>query len=108
MGIMVAGTASYKLFVENHSFPDWGVWGPVFGFVFFAPATFLIPLFMFSKQLLVEKMSALEFYSSMAASYMIRNRLQDEPADNLQYVTTRLQIVYENYNKVRTYESCPF
>jgi hypothetical protein len=58
----VAATVGYELGIEH---VDWWappVWGPVVGFVIGAPLLFLLPLFMFTRQLYRAKRSARRLY----------------------------------------------
>ncbi len=58
----VAATVGYKLGIEHASVWSAPVWGPVAGFVVGAPLLFLLPLFMFTRQLYRAKRSARRLY----------------------------------------------
>jgi hypothetical protein len=58
----VAATVGYKLGIEHASVWSPPVWGPVAGFIIVAPLLFLLPLFMFTRQLYRAKRSARRLY----------------------------------------------
>lgn len=58
----VAATIGYKLGIEHASIASPPVWGPVVAFIFGAPLMFLLPLFMFTRQLYRTKRSAQRLY----------------------------------------------
>ena len=58
----VAATVGYKIGLEHADLWAPPVWGPVVGFVIGAPLLFLLPLFMFTRQLYRAKRSARRLY----------------------------------------------
>lgn len=58
----VAATVGYEIGVEGAPLSAPPVWGPVLGFVVAAPLLFLLPLFMFTRQLYRTKRSAKRLY----------------------------------------------
>lgn len=58
----VAATVGYKIGIEGANLSAPPVWGPVLGFVIAAPLLFLLPLFMFTRQLYRTKRSAKRLY----------------------------------------------
>jgi hypothetical protein len=58
----VAATVGYKLALEGAGFSEPPVWGPILGFAVGAPLLFLLPLFMFTRQLYRTKRSARRLY----------------------------------------------
>ncbi len=65
----VAATVGYKIAVEGA--PIWlpPVWGPILGFIVIAPTLFLLPLFMFTRQLARAKTWALLRYGERVRAH---------------------------------------
>jgi len=65
----VAATVGYELAIERVD--PWipPVWGPVLGFVIIAPLSFLLPLFMFTRQLYRTKRRARRLYRARVMEY---------------------------------------
>jgi hypothetical protein len=65
----VAATVGYELAIERVD--PWipPVWGPILGFVIIAPLLFLLPLFMFTRQLYRTKRRARRLYRARVMEY---------------------------------------
>ena len=55
VGLIIAATAIYKIDIEKANIDSFGVIGPILGFIILAPTAFIIPLLLFSKQLITTK-----------------------------------------------------
>jgi hypothetical protein len=67
----VAATIAYQVAIQDASLTLPPVWGPALGFVICAPLLFLVPLFMFTKQLFRTKRRSLTLYREQATRHAL-------------------------------------
>ncbi len=103
----VAATVGYKLALENASLWDPPVWGPIVGFVIVAPLLFLLPLFMFTKQLFRTKRRALKLYRErvMEHARLFEAQLLPRSAEEIKTLSGAVDLnVMSQFSKL--FESC--
>jgi len=78
----VAATVGYKMAFEGADLSAPPVWGPILGFMVGAPILFLLPLFMFTRQLYRTKRSARRLYRRrvMEQARLFEHALLPKPA----------------------------
>jgi hypothetical protein len=103
----VAATVGYKLALENASIWDPPVWGPIAGFVIGAPLLFLLPLFMFTKQLFRAKRRALKLYRArvMEHARLFEKQLLPRSTEEIKTFSGAVDLnVMSQFSKL--FESC--
>jgi len=68
----IAATVGYEITILHYDLSTMPVWGPLLGFTIGAPLLFLLPLFMFTKQLYRSKRRALAVYRQRVTEHSRR------------------------------------